>query len=101
MSLSVGIVNIDYLEQPPKPVSDFLANLSIEPHSGLGNDAEDSWGGDWTENALFECTQDGLMARARNWCDTQDIEPGGRTALMAWIADLPWRDGRVMLHIGA
>ena len=97
MSLSVGIVNIDYLEQPSKPISDFLADLAMSLDTDLNDD--ETWGGGWAENTLVEITQDSLEARARNWCNERHIESSGQAALLAWVADLPWQGGYVMLHI--
>ena len=96
MSLSVGVVSIEYLEQPAPPVRDFLVDLSPDPYTGLNDDDEGAF---WAEGGLFECESDGLMLRAVNWCDANQIQSGGRAALISWVAALPMRNGYVMLHI--
>ena len=63
MSLSVGVVSIEYLEQPAPPVRDFLVDLSSNSYTGLNDDDEGAF---WAEGGLFECESDGLMSRAVN-----------------------------------
>ena len=98
MGLSVGVVNIDYLEEPRPPVSDFLKDLVMNPH--LGIEGGDYWGGGWGENSFLEFQRSELTERASGWCAGKGIDTIGRTALLAWLSGLPWRDGNVMLHLG-
>lgn len=96
MALSVGVVSIDYLDEPQPPVSDFLKDLALNPN--LGNDG-DYWGGGWEENTFLEFEQATLAERADNWCAERGIDASGRTTLMTWLSGLSWRDGYIMLHL--
>ncbi len=99
MGLSVGVVNITYLDEPQPPVSDFLKELAINPDLGIDADDGDYWGGGWGENTFLEFEQSALIERADNWCTERGIGAGERTALMAWLSSLPSRGGYVMLHL--
>ena len=98
MGLSVGVVNIEYLDEPESPVSDFLKELAANPEFGI--DDGDSWGGGWAENTFIEFQKSALMERAKKWCAQKGIGPKGRTSLMTWIASLPYRNECVILHLG-
>ena len=100
MGLSVGVVSIEYLDEPQPPVSDFLKDLAMDPPVGSDEDDGDYWGGGWEENTFLEFEQSVLVERADNWCTMRDISASGRTDLMAWLSGLPWRNGYVMLHLG-
>ena len=95
MGLSVGVVSIDYLDEPQPPVSDFLKDLVLNPNLGM-----EDWGGGWEGNSFFEFEQAVLTERADNWCTERDIDANGRTAMMAWLSSLTWRSGYIMLHLG-
>ena len=99
MGLSVGVVSIDYLDEPQPPVSDFLKELAMNPNVGI--DADDYWGGGWADNSFLEFQRSGLMKRARGWCTGRDLNDNERAAVVAWVSSLPWRDGYVMLHLGS
>ena len=96
MGLSVGIVTINYLDEPRPPVSDFLKDLAMNPALGFEGD---HWGGGWGENAFLEFEQDVLAERAESWCTERGIGASGRAALTAWVSNLPDRNGYVMLHL--
>ena len=44
MGLSVGVVSIEYLDEPQPPVSDFLKDLAMDPPVGSDEDDGDYWG---------------------------------------------------------
>ena len=98
MGLSVGVVSIDYLDEPQPPVSDFLKELAMNPN--LGMEEGDSWGGGWAENSFLEFQKSPLLKRARRWCTERGISGSERTSLTTWVSSLPWQDGYVMLHLG-
>ena len=97
MGLSVGVVSIDYLDEPQPPVSDFLKELAMNPNVGI--DADDYWGGGWADNSFLEFQRPALTRRACNWCADKSIDASGRTVLLEWFSSLPWRNGYVMLHL--
>ena len=96
MSLSVGVVSINYLDEPQPPVSDFLKDLAMDPDLGMEGD---HWGGGWGGNTFLEIEQDALTERAESWCDEKGIGARMLAELSAWISSLPDRDGYVMLHL--
>lgn len=63
MSLSIGVVNIEYLPQPPEPIYGFMKALMLDPLCGVGDD-DDLWGGSWSSNALYEFNRISLRKRA-------------------------------------
>ena len=103
MSLSIGVVNITYLEQPAQPMYRFMWELMADPDVGLGPDREDDdgyWdGGGGGENAFYEFYRDGLINRANGWATTQDLADTERSTLLDWIENLPYRGDSIMLHL--
>lgn len=97
MGLSVGVVSIDYLDEPQPPLSDFLKDLAMNPNLGMDSD---HWGGGWGENTFLEFEQDALTELADNWCTEKGVGAEGRATLTAWVSNLPDRNGYVMLHLG-
>ena len=75
MGLSVGVVSIDYLDEPQPPVSDFLKELAMNPN--LGMEEGDSWGGGWGENTFVEFELSSLIERADSWCTDRGIGVNG------------------------
>ena len=97
MGLSVGVVTIDYLDEPRPPVSDFLKDLATNPDLGMEGD---HWGGGWGENTFLEFEKDMLAERADSWCTERGIGATERDTLTTWISGLPDRDGYVIFHLG-
>ena len=97
MSLSVGVVSINYLDVPQPPVSDFLKDLAMNP--SLGTQDGNYWGGGWSENTFLEFELEALVEGAEIWCDDRDIDGSRRTTLVAWVSNLPSNHGYVMLHL--
>ncbi len=103
MGLDVGVVTIEYMSQPKLPVYDFLFDLLLNPYTGSGDEEdgdEEIWGGAWADNGLYEFGRARLTCRAVNWATDRAINSAERADLLSWIAHLPWRDDRVMLHLG-
>ena len=85
MGLSVGVVTVNYLDEPRPPVSDFLKDLAMNPSIGLEGD---HWCGGWGENTFLEFEKDVLSDRAENWCEERLISAAERAALLTWIFGL-------------
>ena len=98
MSLSVGVVSINYLKVPQPPVADFLKDLAMNP--SIGSEDGNYWGGGWSENTFLEFELEALVEGTEIWCDDKDVDDGGRTALVTWVSSLPSNNGYVMLHLG-
>ena len=99
MGLSVGVVSVDYLQEPRPPVSDFLKDLAINPDLGVNEGDSYNWVGGWGENTFLEIDEPALIERAGNWCTERRIDANVRDALSTWLSGLPWRDGYLMLHL--
>ena len=99
MGLDIGVVTIEYMSQPEQPVHDFLFDLFLNSDAGFDDDDE-TWGGSWAGNGLYEFGHAGLISRADNWANSRAMSSLERAELLSWVADLPWRDDRVMLHLG-
>lgn len=100
MGLSVGVVSIEYLDQPDGPVDDFLRALLVDPDCGIDEEDDEGWGGGWANNSLYEYERDGLTRQAANWCNAAGVDAAGRAALLDWLAALPWQGDMIMLHLG-
>ena len=98
MGLSIGVVSIDYLDEPQPPVSDFLKDLALNPALGIDNDG-DYWGGGWAENTFLEFELSALILGADVWSINNDLSEAEWTSLETWLSNLPSRDGYVMLHL--
>ena len=93
MGLSVGVVSIDYLDEPQPPISEFLKDLATDPE--LGSD----WGGGWGGNTFAEFEESSLNSHVDKWCEESGISASARIIVMSWVSGLPWRDGYIMLHL--
>ena len=110
MGMSVGVVTIKYLDEPGKPVLDFLSHLMDDLFLGEGDteyeeryDFDDelyTWGGRWDGNGLVEFSRHYLDWRVGKWADRVGIDAKGKATLNNWIADLPWNDDNIMFHLG-
>ena len=102
MGLDVGVVTVNYLTRPGEPVFGFLFDLMLDPYTGMGDDSEydDTWGGGWDNNGLYEFSRIGLRKRANNWANERDCGPSEKAKLRRWIRNLPWEGDHIMLHLG-
>ena len=104
MGLDIGVVNIEYLDQPGQPMYRFMWDLMANPEVGLGDDPDDDdvhWDGGGTgESAFYEFTREGLLHRANGWATAQTLSDPERSTLLDWIENLPYRGDNIMLHLG-
>ena len=102
MGLDVGVVTIEYLERPGQPMYGFLFDLMLDPHTGMDADWEedDTWGGGWDNNGLYEFSLAGMLNRANNWASHNNFGPSEKAKLLRWVENLPWEDDHIMLHLG-
>ena len=103
MSLSIGVVNIEYLPQPPQPMYRFMQDLMADPDTGSELDPfdyEPSWGDGWEGNAFYEFERDVLLRRADSWAMQNSLDASDRAVLLKWIDGLPYRGDTIMLHLG-
>ena len=114
MGLSVGIVEVNYLEIIDDAVLRFVSDLRSHSMTGLeeyycdldGRDADDPLGSDesqdeyWDDGGFIEFQRIGLIRRAMGWAISKNLADAERVILMDWLANLPWKDDRIMLHLG-
>ena len=95
MSLSIGVVNIEYLECPSDLVYNFLFSVAEDPNVGLeGVDADenDYWDGHGGfGNSFYEFQKGGLINRANGWATEEELSYAERTALIQGIEKLPFK----------
>lgn len=102
MSLSIGVVNIEYLPQPPEPMYGFMKALMLDPNIGTDMDLwadVQPWDVGDGENEFYEIERDELLRRADGWAVKKSIDAADRARLLQWVDDLPWRDDFIMLHL--
>lgn len=113
MSLSIGVVSVQYLDEPAQPVLGFVEDLRLRPSTGIeeyyqdldDRDEEDPLGDDesedefWEDGGFCEFRRIGLMRRAMGWAINKNLSISERGLLLDWIANLPWNDDFIMLHL--
>ena len=102
MSLSIGVVNIEYLPQPPEPMYGFMKALMLDPNIGTDMDLwadVQPWDVGDGENEFYEIERDELLRRADGWAVKKSIDAADRARLLQWVDDLPWRGEIIMLHL--
>jgi hypothetical protein len=102
MSLSIGVVNIEYLPQPPQPMYGFMQDLMADPGVGTDMDLFDDtspWEVGDEGNVFYEFEQDELLRRADGWAAKQRLDAADRATLLQWVDNLPWRGDFITLHL--
>ena len=106
MSLSIGVVNIQYLQQPVQPMYGFMQALMENPEVGLGEDPDAEVDGFWDGggnggNSFYEFDHEGLAHRAEGWASEQNLSDAERENLLNWIENLPYRNDTdtIILHL--
>ena len=95
MSMHIGVVNIEYIDQPAKAVCSFLQEAAYF----LSGDRR-TWSGAWESNAFLETDPPRLLAAARYYAREQGMSTDDRQAIYDWLnTALPWQDDVVMLHL--
>ncbi len=104
MGMDVWTVKTEYtcLKRPAPPIYDFLFDLMLDPDTGYEYDpweSDDTWGGSWDNNGLYEFSRVGLRKRANNWANRKGLGQAEKAKLRRWIRNLPWQDDYIMLHM--
>ena len=93
MGLDVGVVDIEYLETPRRPISGFLSELA-------GEDLDEGWIGGWDGNVFLQILQEDLERRAREYASEQGLSQDDVHKLLSWVGGLPWEGHDIMLYLG-
>ena len=102
MGLSIGVVNIKYIPEPPQPMYGFMQALMADP--GVGTDMDlfndtTPWEVGDGENIFYEFERGELLRRADGWAVKNGIDAAERTTLLQWVDELPWRGDFITLHL--
>ena len=114
MGLSIGVVNVYYLHEPAQPIIDFMSELRFISSTGLqeyyqdleDRDEDDPLGYEdnddecWNDGGFCEFWRIGIIRRATGWAIRENLTQSERALLLDWIANLPWSDDQIMLHLG-
>ena len=113
MSLSIGVVNVRYLDEPAQPILNFVEDLRLRPSTGIEEyyqdldvrDEDDPLGDDemgneyWEDGGFCEFQRIGMIRRAMGWPIGKNLSISEKALLLDWIANLPWNDDFIMLHL--
>lgn len=105
MGFNVWAVKTEYrsLKLPGPPINDFLLDLIFDPFAGQEDDPwdhDDTWGGSWDNNGLYEFSRLNLRKRANQWANSKNLDQAEKAKMRRWIRNLPWEDDRITLHMG-
>ncbi len=107
MRLIVGVVTINYFDEPTGVVRDFLVDLTARFDLGDADpeyEEEDDYDGDhytWCNDGIVEFSRHYLNWKMDKWTDSEGIPVERKAEVQRWIADLPWKNDYVMLHLEA
>ena len=93
MGLDVGVVNINYLDQPHGATYDFLWYLN--GHAEVAEWLTGSEG-----STFIEITRETMDEQVRKFQSENDLSQNGFERIQRWIASLPWKGDVIMLHFG-
>ena len=94
MSLSVGLVRIDYSKSPRSGAAyDYAKKLAFYDDGGC-------WRLSSEGNVIAEFRYDVLARHAMDYIESSNLPSNEAHELMRWVRGLPWSQGHVMLHFG-
>ena len=93
MGLDVGVVSIDYLEQPVGTTYDFLWYLNVNAEEG-------DWITGGEGSTFIEITSDTMDDQLLRFQSENKLCQSQAEEVRRWIATLPWKGDSVMLHLG-
>ena len=78
------------------PVNDFVEDLSWGPLGMRGLPEDVNW---WEGGSgMYEYSREDLRRIASGWATSKKLSPNERRRLSRWVANLPDKDGYIMLH---
>ena len=92
MGLDVGTVRFDYLKTPKGTILDFLEFLA-------DNSDEADWHLGAYHNVIVEYESANLLAQVAAFANEKAVSPGAKAKVLAWVSQLPWKDGVITLHL--
>ena len=93
MGLDIGVVDINYLEQPVGTTYDFLWYLNV-------NAEEAEWLTGAEGSTFIEITRETMDEQVRRFQSENKLSQNAFERIQRWIAALPWKGDVIMLHFG-
>ena len=88
----VGVVRFDYLKSPKGTILDFLEFLA-------DNSDEANWHLGAYHNVIVEYESANMLAQVDAFVKEKAVSPNAKAKVLAWIHQLPWKDGVITLHV--
>ena len=92
MTAYVGVVRFDYLKTPKGTILDFLEFLA-------DNSDEADWQLGAYHNVIVEYASENLLAQVDAFEKEKALSPDAKAKVLAWVSQLPWKDGVITLHV--
>ena len=96
MALDVGVVTIDYSAARPSGAASRYAQELTE----YEDIEEDYWKVEAAWNTFLELERSAMVSHARGYAEENSLTETEAAEIMDWVNSLPWKDDRVMLHLG-
>ena len=96
MALDVGVVTIDYSAARPSGAAGRYAHALTE----YEDPEEDYWKVEAAWNTFLELERNAMVSHARGYVEENRLSETEAAEVMGWVNSLPWKDERVMLHLG-
>lgn len=106
MSLSIGVMTIQYQNYPGDVAYRFMEALAENPNTGLDPNQvhADLWdgGGGWG-NSYYEFEKEALLRRAAAYATQRQLNSAERKELLDYVKSMPYREACgsefIMLHL--
>ena len=93
MGLDVGVVSINYLDQPHGATYDFLWYLNVNAEVA-------EWLTGSEGSTFIEITRETMDEQVRRFQSENKLSQNASERISRWIASLPWKGDVIMLHFG-
>ena len=88
----VGVVRFNYLKTPKGTILEFLEFLAA-------NNDEADWHPGTYHNVIVEYESQNMLAQVDAYVREKPVRLGDKAKVLAWVQQLPWKDGVITLHL--
>ena len=92
MGLDVGVATIRYLSRPRGAAYRFAWHL-------MENFCEANWEFGECTDMLAQYEEETLERLAERFAESEGLQPDERKEVIGWVQSLPWKEGRLYLHL--
>ena len=93
MSLSIGVVRIEYLDYPGRAANGFARHLATEWDNETWRVVDEG-------HLFIEIYRDHMIDRATQYIASESLATPDADEILGWVRNLPWdRYATVMLHL--